>query len=190
MATKSKQLLEVLLVKGTWTALPEKRLLTSHNLGQVDLLWPRATIARKSSAREFVYHKGRVDFTAEPWSKRVLFREEVDRHCGFSVSITEPLSVQKIKRFVRLCTKYALKMGADFVEKAMVGYADIASAPLDAMAVLMGEKDAPQAIAQGVFDLTDELMPKEGTSREIEVPLFRPKFQTKPVGSLTLLVST
>ena len=70
-----------------------------------------------------VFKKGVCDFTAEPWTKRVVFREEIEDHCGLAVSITEPVSVQKVRRFLRLTAKYALKMGADFMEKAMVGYA-------------------------------------------------------------------
>ena len=121
----------------------------------------------------------------EPWTKRVVFREEVEGRCGFAVSVTEPVSVQKLRRFLRLTAKYALKMGADFMEKAMVGYADIASSPIDALAAMVGEKDAPKVIAQGVFDLAD--VPGEGEEREISVPLIRP-LTGKTLGSLTLLL--
>ena len=149
------------------------------------MIWPRATIAKKSGAREMVFRRGVCDFTAEEWTKRVVFREEVDDHCGLAVSITEPVSVQKVRRFLRLTAKYALKMGADFMEKAMVGYADIASSPLDALAAMVGEKDAPKTIAQGVLDFTE--MPSEGEEREIAIPLTRP-LTGKAIGTLTLLV--
>ena len=33
------------------------------------------------------------------------------------VSITEPVSLQKVRCFLRLMAKYALKMGADFMER-------------------------------------------------------------------------
>ena len=136
MATtkRTKANIEFLLVKAELKGIPEKGLLKSHNIGQVDLIWPRATIAKKSGAREMVFKRGVCDFTAEPWTKRVVFREEVDGRCGLAVSITEPVSIQKVRRFLRLTAKYALKMGADFMEKAMVGYADIASSPIDVRA--------------------------------------------------------
>ena len=177
--------LEFLLVKAVLKGVPEKTLLKSRNIGQVDLIWPRMTIAKKSGAREMVFKRGVCDFTAEPWTKRVMFREEVDGHCGLAVSITEPVSVQKVRRFLRLTAKYALKMGADFMEKAMVGYADIASSPIDALAAMIGEKDVPKVIAQGVVDVTE--IPSEGEERLVEVPLVRP-LTGKSIGSLTLVV--
>jgi hypothetical protein len=63
-------------------------------------------------------------------------------------------------------------MGADFMEKAMVGYADIASAPMDALSAMVGEKDAPEAIAQGVLDISE--FPAAGQEKLIEIPLMRP----------------
>jgi len=184
---KAKRLLEVLLVKCEMTGIPEKALLKSRNLGAVDLIWPRAGIAKKSAAREFTFTKGKVDFTEEPWAKRVLFREEVEDHTALAVSVTEPVTVQKIRKFLQLAAKYALKQEADFIEKAMLGYGDFASAPIDALAAMVGEKDAPQAIAQGVLDLPS--LPEEGAEMVVQVPLFRPKILKRhQVGALTLLL--
>ncbi len=187
MAAKksAKAGIEVLLVRAELKGIPEKALLRSRNIGQVDIIWPRSGIARKSAAREMVFRKGVCDFTAEPWSKRVIFREEVEGHCGFAVSITEPVSVQKIRRFLRLTAKYALKMGADFMEKAMVGYADIASSPLDALAAMIGEKDVPKVIAQGVIDVNE--LPAEGDEHVVTVPLIRP-LTGKTIGALTFVI--
>ena len=100
MATtkKTKVGLEVLLVKAELKGIPEKALLKSRNMVQVDMIWPRAGIAKKSAMREAVFKKGVCDFAGEPWTKRVVFREEVESHCGIAVSITEPVSVQKIRR--------------------------------------------------------------------------------------------
>ena len=180
---RTKVNVEFLLVKAEIKGVPEKALLKSRNIGQIDLVWPRSAIAKKSGAREMVFKKGVCDFTGEPWTKRVVFREEVDGHCGLAVSITEPISVQKVRRFLRLTAKYALKMGADFMEKAMVGYADIASSPIDALAAMIGEKDVPAVIAQGVLDV-DEL-PAEGEERMVTVPLSRP-LTGKSIGAITL----
>ena len=187
MATtkRTKMNLEFLLVKAEVKGVPEKALLKSRNIGQVDLIWPRTGVAKKSGSREMVFKRGVCDFTAEPWTKRVVFREEIEDHCGLAVSITEPMSVQKVRRFLRLTAKYALKMGADFMEKAMVGYADIASSPIEALAAMIGEKDVPKVIAQGVLDVTD--LPVEGEELTITVPLIRP-LTSRPIGSLTILI--
>lgn len=186
MAAKAKRLIEILLVKCDLTGIPEKVLLKSRNLGAVDLIWPRAGIAKKSAAREFVFRRGAVDFAEEPWAKRVLFREEVEDHTALTVSVSEPVSVQKIRQFLKLAAKYALKQGADFVEKAMLGYADVASAPVDALAAMVGEKESPKSIAQGVLDVP--ALPGEGEEWLVDVPLFRPKLFTKQIGTLTLAV--
>ena len=166
MATtkRAKVDLEFLLVKAELKGVPEKALLKSRNIGQVDLIWPRTGVAKKSGAREMVFKRG---------------------VCGLAVSITEPVSVQKVRRFLRLTAKYALKMGADFMEKAMVGYADIASSPMDALAAMIGEKDVPKVIAQGVLDVTD--LPADGEELTVTVPLIRP-LTGKSIGSLTIIL--
>ena len=184
-AKRTKIALEFQLVRAELKGIPERGLLKSRNIGQVDVIWPRTGIARKSSAREMVFKKGVCDFSQEQWAKRIVHREEVEGHCGIAVSITEPVSVQKVRRFLRLTAKYALKMGADFMEKAMVGYADIASAPIDALAAMIGEKDIPKVIAQGVVDFSD--LPEEGGERIVKVPLIRP-LTGKEIGLLTLCV--
>jgi len=184
-ARRAKANLEFLLVRAELKGIPEKGLIRSRNIGQVDLIWPRTGVAKKSGAREMVFKRGVCDFTEEPWTKRILFREEVEGRCGLAVSVTELVSVQKVRRFIRLTAKYALKMGADFMEKAMVGYADIASSPMDALAAMIGEKDVPKVIAQGVLDFDD--LPAEGEEREILVPLVRP-LTGKAMGSLAILV--
>jgi hypothetical protein len=74
-------------------------------------------------------------------------------------------------------------MGADFMEKAMVGYADIASAPIDALSAMVGEKDAPEAIAQGVVDLSD--LPDPGEERLVDIQLKRPG-EKDVIGVMTL----
>ena len=186
MATRrAKASLEFLLVKAELSGIPEKGLLKSRNLVQVDLIWPRTGIAKRSAARIAAFKRGKVDFTGEPWTKRIVFREDIEGHCGLAVAVTEPVSIQKLRRFLRLTAKYALKMGADFMEKAMVGYADIASSPIEALAAMIGEKDVPKVIAQGVLDVTD--LPVEGEERTITVPLIRP-LTGRPIGSLTILL--
>ncbi len=184
-AKKAKVGLEILFERAELKGVPEKALLRSRNMVQVDLVWPRTGVARKSAMREAVFRKGVCDFTKEQWAKRVVYREEVEGRCGLAVSVTEPVSVQMVRRFVRLSAKYALKMGADFMEKAMVGYADIASAPIDALAAMVGEKDVPKVIAQGVVDFDD--LPSEGGETVVRVPLTRP-LTGRDIGFLSLVV--
>ncbi len=185
MAKSKKEGIEVLLERAELKGVPEKALIKSRNMVQVDLVWPRTGMARRSAMREAVFRKGVCDFSSELWTNRVVFREEVEGRCGIAVSVTEPVSVQMIRRFVRLSAKYALKMGADFMEKSMVGYADVASAPLDALAAMVGEKDVPKVIARGIIDL--DKVPEEGSEATVKIPMIRP-LTGKSIGFLTLVI--
>ena len=185
MAKKEKVALEILLEEAEITSLPMRKLLKSRNLLSVDLIWPRTGVARKSAAREVAFRKGKADFTSEEWAKRLIFREEVEGHTALAVSVTESVTAQKLRRFARLIAKYALRMGADFMEKAMVGYADIASSPMDALSQMVGEKDAPEAIAQGVLDIAS--LPEPGEEMRVEVPLKLPDLG-KDAGMLALVI--
>jgi hypothetical protein len=187
MVKSVKKDVEILLVKAEITSLPERKLIKTRNLVCVDLVWPRKGVARKSAAREAVIRKGKVDFSGEEWAKRILFREEIDGHSAIAVSITESVSIQKLKRFARLTAKYAFRMGADFMEKAMVRYADIASAPLDALSAMVGEKDAPEAIAQGIVDISD--LPAHDEEKSVDISLKRPG-EDEIIGTMTLLLKS
>ena len=183
--TSDKKTVEILFEDARITALPERRLPLSRNLVTVELIWPKVGTAKKSASREVRFRKGVFDFTAEQWAKRCVFREEIDGHCGIVVSVSEPLSVQNLKRWAKLTAKAILKEGADIATSAMVGYSDIAQAPLDALATMVGEKSVPESIAQVAIDFDD--LPSDGETRPVVVPLFRPRSRTE-VGSVLLAV--
>ena len=50
-AKRAKANLEFLLVKAEVKGVPERALLKSRNIGQVDLIWPRTGVAKKLGAR-------------------------------------------------------------------------------------------------------------------------------------------
>ena len=186
MATKSKMAIEVLLAGADIEGIVlQPHLLKTTRLVTVELLWPRCSIAKKTSAREVKFRKAKASFKGEEWSRRILFREEVEGHAGFAVTISEILDDEWFEKFLRLTAKYALKTAADFVQKYTVGIDDIASAPIDALAQLEGTYPGPRTAAQGVLDLTEEMLPEPGGSTVVEVPLHRPRF-TKTVGHLKL----
>ena len=180
-----KTSVEITLKSLSLSSIPEKALLLSRNLLTVEMIWPKVGTPRKSATRQITMKKGKVDFTAEPWAKRVLFREEIDGHMAFTVSIAEPVTMQKLRRLMQLTAKAALKEGADMIDAALVSYGDIAAAPVDALATMVAEKDSPRGIVQGVLDFDD--LPKAGETKEVVIPLTRPKF-SKQIGTLTLLV--
>jgi len=56
---------------------------------------------------------------------------------------------------------------------------------VDALAAMVGEKDVPQAIAQGVLDVPQ--LPAPGEEMLVEVPLYRARLLKKRrLGTLTL----
>lgn len=180
-----KTSVEITLKSLSLTSTPEKALLVSRNLLTVEMIWPKVGTPRKSATRQITMKKGKADFTAETWAKRVLFREEIDGHTAFTVSIAEPVTLQKLHRLLQLTAKAALKEGADMIDAALVSYGDIAAAPVDALATMVAEKDSPRVIVQGILDFDD--LPAAGETKEVVIPLTRPKF-SKTIGSLTLVV--
>ena len=180
-----KTSVEITLKSLSLTSIPEKALLISRNLLTVEMIWPKVGTPRKSATRQITMKKGKVDFSSEPWAKRILFREEIDGHTAFAVSLAEPVTLQKLHRLLQLTAKAALKEGADMIDAALVSYGDIAAAPADALAAMVAEKDSPRVIVQGVLDWDD--LPASGEIKEVVVPLTRPKF-SRQIGTLTLLV--
>ena len=180
-----KTSVEITLKSLSITSIPEKTLLISRNLLTIEMIWPKVGTPRKSAMRQITMKKGKCDFTTEPWAKRVLFREDIDGHTAFTVSIAEPVTLQKLRRLLQLTAKAALKEGADVIDAALVSHGDIAAAPVDALATMVAEKDAPRIIVQGILDYDD--LPAAGEEKEVVIPLTRPK-RDKSVGSLTLVV--
>ena len=180
-----KTSVEITLKSLSITSIPEKTLLISRNLLTVEMIWPKVGTPRKSATRQITMKKGKCDFATEPWAKRVLFREDIDGHTAFTVSIAEPVTLQKLRRLLQLTAKAALKEGADVIDAALVSHGDIAAAPVDALATMVAEKDAPRIIVQGILDYDD--LPAAGEEKEVVIPLTRPK-RDKSVGSLMLVV--
>ena len=92
MAAKKKTALEVLLSAVDLHGIKlQPRIVKTKRLVTVELLWPRCSIAKKTSAREVEFRKGQASCQGEEWCRRVLFREEVDGHAGLAVAVSEIL---------------------------------------------------------------------------------------------------
>ena len=191
---KAKQPVEILLVRADIAGAGfQKILLKSRNQITVDLIWPRSGIAKRTASREANFARSKADFAGEEWTRRVLFREEIEGHAGLAACVSESLNSENVEKFLRLAAKYALKTGADVVGKYTVGISDVASAPIDALAAMAGTYPGPKPITQGLCDLPD--LPAPGGEREVEIPLVRVRrlsgrITKTPCGALTLLVRT
>lgn len=182
---KEKSSYEVLLVSADIRGGLQKLLLKSRNLVSVDLVWPRVGVPKKSAAREAWFVKSRCDFTKEEWTKRVLFREEIEGHAGLAVTISENLTDEWIEKFLRLIAKNAFKVTADVVEKYTVGINDVAAAPFDALSSIAGTYPGPRTILEGVADIAQ--LPGPGEEILVEAPLRRPRLKSA-CGSVKFLV--
>ena len=165
----------------------QPHLLKTTRLVTVDMICPRASIAKKTVAKEVKFQKAKADLKGQGWTERILHREDVDGHFGLAVQLSEVLDDEWFEKFLRATAKIALKEFRDVVQKYTVGIRDIASAPIDALAQLEGTYPGPRTVAQGVLDVTEEMLPEAGRSVIVEVPLHRPKIaRTKIVGTVKL----
>ena len=163
----------------------QPHLVKTTRLVTVDMVCPRASIARKTAAKEVKFQKAKADLKGQGWAERVMFREDVDGHFGLTVQLSEVLDDEWFEKFLRATFKIALKEFRGLMQKYTVGIDDIASAPLDALAQMEGTYPGPKTVAQGVLDVTEEILPEAGKAVTVEVPLHRPKF-AKAIGRVKL----
>ena len=187
MATKNQKVaIEVLLVGAEIGGIKlQPHLVKTTRLLTVDLVCPRASIAKKTAAKEVKFQKAKADLKGQGWTERVMFREDVDGHFGLAVQISEVLDDEWFEKFLRATAKIALKEFRDLAKTYTAGISDIASAPIDALAQIEGTYPGPKTVAQGVLDVTEGLLPEAGKAVTVEVPLHRPKF-AKTVGHVKL----
>ena len=187
MATKNQKVaIEVLLVGAEIGGIKlQPHLVKTTRLITVDMICPRSSIAKKTAAKEVKFQKAKADVKGQCWTERVMHREEIDGHFGLAVQVSEVLDDEWLEKFLRATVKVALKEFRDVVQQYTVGIDDIASAPLDALAQMEGTYPGPKTVAQGVLDVTEEMLPEPGKSATVEVPLHRPKF-AKTIGHVKL----
>ena len=187
MATKNQKVaVEVLLAGAEIGGIKlQPHLVKTTRLVTVDLICPRASIAKKTAAKEVKFQKAKADLKGQGWTERVMLREDVDGHFGLAVQLSEVLDDEWFEKFLRATAKIALKEFRDVVQQYTVGISDIASAPIDALSQLEGTYPGPKTVAQGVLDVTEDMLPEAGKAVMVEVPLHRPKF-AKTIGHVKL----
>ena len=187
MATKNQKVaVEVLLAGAEIGGIKlQPHLVKTTRLVTVDLICPRASIAKKTAAKEVKFQKAKADLKGQGWTERVMHREDVDGHFGLAVQLSEVLDDEWFEKFLRATVKIALKEFRDLAKSYTVGISDIASAPIDALAQMEGTYPGPKTVAQGVLDVTEGMLPEIGKAVTVEVPLHRPKF-AKTIGRVKL----
>ena len=187
MANKNQKITVEVLIAGAEIGgiKLQPHLVKTTRLVTVDMICPRSAIAKKTAAKEVKFQKAKADLKGQGWTERVMFREDVDGHFGFAVQLSEVLDDEWFEKFLRATVKIALKEFRDLAKTYTVGISDIASAPIDALAQLEGTYPGPKTVAQGVLDVTEEMLPEPGKTVTVEVPLHRPRF-AKTVGHVKL----
>ena len=181
-----KQLVEVLFAGAEIGGIKlQPHLVKSTRLVTVDMVCPRASIARKTAAKEIRFQHAKADAKGQCWTERVMHREDVDGHFGLAVQVSEVLDDEWFEKFLRATAKIALKEFRNVVQQYTVGVSDIASAPIDALAQLEGTYPGPRTVAQGVLDVAEGSLPEPGRPVVVEVPLHRPK-SARRVGCVRL----
>ena len=188
MATKSQKVTVEVLIAGAEIGgiVLQPHLIKTTRLVTVDMVCPRSSIAKKTAAKEVKFKKAKADLKGQGWTERIMFREDVEGHFGLAVQLSEVLDDEWFEKFLRATAKVALKEFRDVMQKYTVGIDDIASAPIDALAQMEGTYPGPKTVAQGVLDVTDEMMPAGEGSVTVKVPLHRTRIaKTKTVGHVT-----
>ncbi len=132
MAKRTKANLEFLLVKAELKGVPEKGLLRSRNIGQVDLIWPRTGVAKKSGAREMVFKLDGADFGAYDLRDRCAFDPKAtsgslnNGYCAYALKhrfceIRNTWRMQQIPVVVRLHDKKHEWSALDRIVADMIG---------------------------------------------------------------------
>lgn len=163
----------------------QPKLVKTTRLITVEMVCPRASIARKTAAREVGFNRAKADLRSRSWTERVMHREDVDGHFGLVAQVSEILDDEWFEKFLRATAKIALKEFRDLLQGYTVGIGDIASAPLDALSQLEGTYPGPKTVAQGVLDIDEAKLPPPGKSVMVAVPLHRPK-ASKIIGHVQL----
>ena len=146
MATKNAKItVEVLLVGADLDGIKlQPHLIKTKRLVTVDMICPRASVAKKTAAKEVKSCKVKADVRSESWAERVMYREDVDGHFGFAVQVLEIFDAEWFKKFLRATAKIALKAFRNVVQQYTVGISDIAFAPIDALAQMEGTYPGPR----------------------------------------------
>ena len=134
--------------------LPLRRHLPqSTHLLSATLLWPRVSIARKTSEQEVRFRKGVCNMETAPWNERILFKESTEGVFALAISLTVSVTRMHLRTFRRALAGYALTAaGAAMDDFGPAG--EVAEMSMKAMAKMVNNasKD-PELYAHGAIDL-------------------------------------
>ena len=125
----------------------------SAHLLQSALIWPRAGIASRKYISKIEMFSGLSDMSGQSWSRRIVFKENVQATFGISVDITEAMGNEALEEFLRFMAGFVLSLGADVVEDIVKPVGEIVAAPVNYFAKKIKKMPEPLLIASGVVDI-------------------------------------
>ncbi len=170
-----KAVLELLLRDIRLTARPQGKARSRHVL-TATLLWPRPLIAQRQAVRDVTLVDGHADLAQQPWTERVLFKENVEGRFGILLSLSDALTDAALERVLRAVASEAIKaQGALLAGELAGGVLPVAlwTAPLSVLARDVARPSDPAAFARGAIDAASEqaIPPTGETSGLWTVPL-------------------
>ncbi len=156
--------IEISLVGCTLQKTLNGRKKESAHLVQSSLLWPRAGIAVRKGNSKVDMFAGECDLSEESWSRRIVFKENVESTFGIRVDITEAIGSEALEEFLRFMAGTVMGIGADLFEDATPGGV-IVAAPVNYLAKKVRKMPEADLIATGILDVASDQIPAEGEKR-------------------------
>ncbi len=145
----------------------------SAHLVQSFLVWPRAGIASRISTSRLDLVAGECDLSGERWTRRIVFKENVESTFGIRIDVTEALGNEALEEFLRFMASVVLRLGAGVVDD-VVPVGDVAAAPLGYLAAKIKKIPDAAVIAAASADVEVASLPAKGETL-LSLELFAPR---------------
>jgi len=143
------------------------------------LVWPRSTIAERVAIKTLDFEDNTADLSRSDWTSRVLFKETVQGPFGLELSVTEHLSNDQVREFVKFMGSSVLKLtgaeAGDLVESSMG--AGLVKLPFQYLGKLVAGSSRKSAgvVGAGTVDLCADGGWKVNEVVRVEIPLVTPE---------------
>lgn len=159
----------------------------TRRLADFKLLYPRLSIAQKTSSKTIVLVDGAWPKLAQRrWTDTIVFKESVQGNFGIEISVSEPVSEKDLENAAASSAATMLKLFGDLAAdavgiKALGGFMEL---PASALAkALTGSSYSAKVAASGSIDIPGAAysLLKEGDETMVAVPILAERDIVKTV---------
>jgi hypothetical protein len=156
---------------------------STRHLADFQLVWPRVTIAKKTTSLTLPLAKGAWSGEGRPWTRRVLFKETVQGSFGIEVTLGQALTDSMVAELAAYMAGTLVKEVGGVVADAVAapGAGAFAQIPFTALSRLVSKEKNAAILATGVADVETSSLPAAGETLEVVVPLVAESDITKSV---------